>query len=84
MPGMGGGGFGGMGGSVGGGMMSQGGGNKADKKKNDEEMPINKPLAEPRKFHKGGKVRKSGWAQVRKGERVLTKKQVKRAKRKRG
>lgn len=35
-------------------------------------------LALPKQFHKGGRVRKTGWARVRKGERVLTKKQVKR------
>jgi hypothetical protein len=65
-------------------MMPGGGGNKADKGKKDEEIPLDKPLlAVPKKFHKGGRVRKSGWAKVKKGERVLTKKQAKKLKRKR-
>lgn len=77
-------GFGGGGGMMG--MMGKmGGGDKGEKKKPGKN-PIDEPIAEPKQFHKGGRVRKSGWAKVRKGERVLTKAQVKgrkKAKRKR-
>lgn len=41
-----------------------------------EREPIGRPierlpLAEPMKFKKGGKVKKTGWAVVHKGERVI-------------
>jgi hypothetical protein len=69
-------GFGG-GGGMGGGMMPMGGGNKA-KKPEDDTIPLDKPIigAVPRKYHKGGRVRKSGWAKVKRKEVVLTPKQA--------
>lgn len=45
------------------------------KKKDDKQN-----IAKPNSFKKGGKVRKTGFAKVHKGEVVLTAKEVKRAK----
>jgi hypothetical protein len=36
------------------------------------------PVAEPDSYRRGGKVRKTGYAKVHKGERVLTRKQARR------
>lgn len=73
MPGAG----GGMGG--GGGMSSMGGGMGGGKSKPKKPSPTYEdiqekfaPKAVPSKYHKGGKVRKTGVAMVKKGERVLT------------
>ncbi len=59
------------------------GGKKSDKSGNLGAMLT--PSAQPSSFHKGGKVKKSGYAKVKKGEVVLTVSQAKKiAKKKTG
>jgi len=44
-------------------------------------LPEDSTVGIPRQFKRGGKVKKTGMAKMHKGERVLTKKQAKRFKR---
>jgi hypothetical protein len=61
--------------------------NKMDESKNDTAAGMAKKQADskakPFIFHKGGTVKKSGMAMVKRGEKVLTKKQASKATRKR-
>ena len=51
-------------------------------KKNKKSQLLSQPtpgkIANPKDYHKGGRVKKSGWARVERGERVLTAAQAKR------
>lgn len=47
-------------------------------------VPADILRASPGQYRRGGKVKKSGWAKVHKNERVLTPKQQRRMKRRRG
>jgi hypothetical protein len=59
---------------------------KTQQSKGDDQnydLRIQSPqVAAPSSFHKGGSVRKSGWAKVKEGEVVLTEKQAKEMKKK--
>ena len=63
---------------MGGGLVKQAGKaiSKRKKKSSDPQNSMDRsPVADPDSYAHGGVVKRSGWAKVHKGERVLTRKQ---------
>jgi hypothetical protein len=57
------------------GVLKAGGGKGEDSKSIDDDV-FNAPRRQFKSYHRGGKVRKTGPANLKKGEVVLTKKQA--------